>query len=239
MTQVLSRNIFVCMFLCLSVSVSLAVVAGDAGKAYELLYDEQEPGTDIYRNRYLVTDNYLRIDEPGEDNGYILFDNSKHTVYSVSHGDQSILVIKAGDYTRPELDDSITIEYSLLPEAPTISGRQVYNYRVVASEAEKDVCMDIQLVKGLLPEVAAILNAYQKVVASQQARVLKNTPEEYRTSCFLYDQIYNDGRYYEKGLPVQEWHSNGRKKLLFSYKTIDIDPARFAVPESYRQYSIE
>lgn len=234
---------FIYIYSCLFSFVVILprVVAADATIAYELHYDEQEPGTGIYRNRYLLTDNYLRIDEPGEDSGYILFDNSKSIIYSVTHYDRSILVIKADAYKQPEMRDRISINYSLLPEAPQIASRPVYNYRVVSAEneTEKETCMDIQLVEGLLPDVTRMLRAYQKVVASQQAKLLNNTPEEFQTTCFLYDQVFNEGLYYDKGLPVQEWHSNHKKKLLSGYKTIEVDPNLFVVPGDYRQYSVD
>lgn len=235
--RAVSSNSFVCLFL--TATVSLPTQAENSVKAYELIYEEQETGTAVYQNRYRVTDNYLRIDEPGDDSGYILFDNRKSTIYSVSHFNQSILVIKAQPYILPDMKGRVSTEYKVLEEAPKITGKPVYNYRVVATDSDNENCMELQLVEGWLPEVSSMFAAYQKVVTSQQLKLLGATPEEYQTTCFLYDQVYNEGLYYQKGLPVQEWHSNGRKKLLSSYKNINLDSSLLILPDGYRQYSIE
>lgn len=231
--------ISICSCLFLLVVVMPRIVVADVTTAYELYYDEQEPGTGIYRTRYLLTENYLRIDEPGEDSGYILFDNSKSTIYSVTHYDRSILVIRADAYRQPDLRDRISVNYRVLPEAPKISSRPVYNYRVVTGENKTETCVDIQLVEGLLPDVTRMLRAYQKVVASQQAKLVDNTPREFQTTCFLYDQVFNEGLYYDKGLPIQEWHSNHKTKMLSGYKTIEVDSGLFVVPDDYKQYSVD
>jgi hypothetical protein len=180
--------------------------------AYELLFDEQEAGTDVYSVRFVVTDRYIRINEPDDDSGYVLYDDNDKKIYSVSHYDNSTLVILA---------------------------RDVFNYRAVSKQDKNDVFVDIQLVPGLLPKVTEILRKYQTVVAGQQVITLKNTPEEYQTTCFLYDQVFNDGMYYDKGLPIQEWHSNGRKRILTSYKKIDVSSELFERTEDYREYSLD
>jgi hypothetical protein len=84
-----------------------------------------------------------------------------------------------------------------------------------------------------------IFVSYQKVLAGQQSRLLNATPEEYRSPCFLYDQIYNEGDYYRKGLPIQEWHSNGKRRLLVSYRKVNIDPEIFQIEQTYQKYSLD
>jgi hypothetical protein len=99
--------------------------------------------------------------------------------------------------------------------------------------------MDIQLVPGLLPEIAKTLQDFQKIVSSQQVIGLQRTPEEFRTPCYLIDQIYNKGDYYSKGLPVQEWHSNERQRQLINFERTEVDPSIFEIPPDYRQYSLK
>lgn len=212
--------------------------ADEKVSAVELVYSEQEEGTDIYPVRYIVTDNYIRIDDLSDDSGYILFDKKAMTIYSISHFDQSTLVIPEYQYNKPDMKTKVDLLYEPLTTAPKISGKTVYSYRVNSKSTVNDVCLDIQLVPGLLPDVAKTLHAYQKVVTGQQAKTLKNTPEEYQTTCFLYDQIFNDGEYYEKGLPIQEWHSNGKKRILTSYKKVEINPVIFDRSEEYKEYSL-
>jgi hypothetical protein len=216
---------------------------------YELIYNEQEPGTDVYEVRFVVSDEYIRIDNSGDagddggnaagddmGSGYIVYDHNKRTIYSVSHFDKSILVIPHYEYTKPDIENKVKATYKALTDAPKISDKTVYSY---TAHADSEKCMDIQLVSGLLPEVTKILKAYQGIVAGQQVKFLKTTPVEYQTACFLYDQVYNDGKYYEKGLPIQEWHSNGKQRILVSYKKIQVDSNIYDLPNDYREYSLD
>ncbi|MGB5641966.1 MAG: hypothetical protein WBO16_02625, partial [Gammaproteobacteria bacterium] len=98
---------------------------------------------------------------------------------------------------------------------------------------------DIQLVPGLLPQAADSLRAFQKIVSGQHVINLEKTPDEFRTPCYLVDQVYNKGDYYSKGFPIQEWHSNGRMRQLLDYKETEVDTSIFTIPEEYRQYSLQ
>jgi len=208
--------------------------------AVELIYKEIEENTEPYTVRYKVSRDYIRIDDESDSSGYIVFDIKGNTIYSVSHYDNSILVVPEYPHEpyRPEFE--VQVEYKVLDNAPTIQDRKVYNYRVSAvTTVTTETCMDLQLVPGLLPEVASSLQAFQQLVSNQQVINLENTPAEFRTPCYLIDQIYNKGDYYSKGLPVQEWHSNERQRQLINFSRIEVDPAIFEIPLDYRQYSLK
>jgi hypothetical protein len=212
--------------------------------AYKLSYIEREPGTDDYEVTKLVSDRYIRVDEEGESSGYIVYDDKDKIIYSVSHHDQSVLVIKQHVFSAADLPIKAEIEYLPLADAPTVSGNAVFNYRVYVNENNTDeeneeTCIEIQLVENLLPEVRAILQNYQKVVSGQQVKMADNKITDAQTACYYIDQIYNTGAYFEKGLPVQEWHSNERSTLLTGYSKVSVDPDQFKIPEEYRQFSID
>ena len=215
----------------------------DLQEVYQLKYLEREPGTDAYEVVMLVSDRYIRIDETGEDSGFIIYDDEQKIIYSVGHQDKSILVINQLKFSEKNSPVKAHVEYLQLADAPTVSGKHVFNYRVFVKTGaavvdEEETCTDIQLVEGLLPEVRGILQNYQKVVSGQQVRMTDNKITEMQTSCFYADQIYNSGAYYEKGLPIQEWHSNDRSKMLTTYKKISVASDKFNIPENYRQFSI-
>ncbi|NOQ90832.1 MAG: hypothetical protein GQ549_07785 [Gammaproteobacteria bacterium] len=216
-------------------------------EVYQLSYIEREDGTEEYEVNMLVSERFIRIDETGENSGYIVYDDKEKTIYSVSHFDKSVLVIKEQIFSEGSSPVKAYVEYLELADAPSVSGKPIFNYRVYtkgiinnasAEESEK-TCTEIQLVEGLLPEVSKILQNYQKVVSGQQVKMTDNKITEMQTDCYYVDQIYNLGSYYEKGLPIQEWHSNERFRLLTGYDKISVDPAKFKVPESYRQFSVD
>ncbi len=217
--------------------------AKDTQEVYQLTYIEREPGTDEYEVTMLVSDRYIRIDEVGEDSGFIIYDDEKKVIYSVGHQDRSILVIRQHKFSEKNSPAKANVEYLQLADAPTVSGRNIYNYRVFVNTGagvvdEEETCTEIQLVEGLLPEVRNILQNYQKVVSGQQVKMVDNKITDMQSSCFYVDQIYNSGAYYEKGLPIQEWHSNEHSKMLTTYNKISVDSGKFRIPENYRQFSI-
>jgi hypothetical protein len=214
--------------------------ANETEKAVKLVYLEQEEGVDPYVVTFTVSSDYLRIDDDSDNSGYVLFDITNNRIYSVSHFDKSILVIAQYPEAKHNPDFDIDIEYQALENAPTIAGKQVYNYRVKAIAGEASyTCMDIQLVPGLLPEVSRSLQSFKRIISGKNIASLENTPEEYKTPCYLVDQVYNNGDYYSKGFPIQEWHSNEKRRQLMNYEDAEVDAAIFKIPEEYRQYSLK
>jgi hypothetical protein len=192
----------------------------------------------------LVSDRFIRIDEQDEASGYIVYDDRDKVIYSVSHFDKSVLVIKQHRFSEKDSPAKPVVEYLQLADAPTVSGSDIYNYRVYVDEGKggaesEETCTEIQLVENLLPEVRKILRSYQKVVSGQQVKMTDNKITDIHNACFYADQVYNSGAYYEKGMPIQEWHSNERSKILTSYKKIAIAKDRFIIPNDYRQFSVD
>jgi len=241
MTKKLFFSFLLSMFVA---SVALATEGLASAKklqqAYELQYVEREPGVDDYEVNMLVTDRYIRIDEVGETSGFIIYDDKKKSIYSVSHHDQSILVINEYEFADTDLPVKYEVEYLQLADAPKVAGSNIFNYRVFTGKEDKEeTCMEIQLVENLLPEVSRLLRNYQVIISGQQVKMSDNKVSDMQTACFFIDQIYNKGQYYDKGLPIQEWHSNERSKILSSYKKVEVNSNKFIIPEDYKQFSID
>ena len=208
-------------------------------EVYQLNYMEREPGVDDYEVVMLVSDRYIRVDNPGEDSGYIIYDDKLKTIFSVSHFDKATLVINEYPFSANDSPAKSGVEYLQLADAPKVSGNSIYNYRVYTGEGDsEETCTEIQLVENILPEVRAILKNYQQVVSGQQVKTADNRLNDVHGACFYIDQVYNAGAYYDKGMPIQEWHSNDRFKLLTSYKKVKVSRDSFKVPEHYRQFSV-
>ncbi len=205
----------------------------------QLQYIEREQGIDDYETIMLISDRYIRIDELAEASGFILYDDKNKIIYSVSHQDQSVLVIKEHVFTEKDSPVNYQLEYVQLADAPTISGHNIFNYRVYLPGMDGETCTEIQLVENLLPEVRQILQNYQKIISGQQVKITNNKVTDMQTACYFVDQIYNTGAYYKKGLPVQEWHSNEHSKILTSYKKTSVNKEKFTIPENYHQFSID
>lgn len=240
------KNLILAIFLSVFFSTALMATEKEMStsvklqQVYELQYVEREPGVDDYNVTMLVSDRYIRIDEHGESNGYIVYDDEKKTIFSVSHHDKSILVINEFDFSDTESPVEVEVEYLQLADAPKVSGKDIYNYRVFTKDKDtEEICMELQLVENLMPDVARIMKNYQIVISGQQVKMTDNKITDMQTACFFADQIYNTGLYYDKGFPIQEWHSNERSRILSSYKKIDVSLETFMVPDDYHQFSID
>lgn len=234
------RHIPVYKISSLFLLLSSTVYAAESVNAVKLTYQEQEQGVDPYVVTYTMSSEFLRIDDEVDNSGYIIYDLKQNRIYSISHYDQSILVVP--QYPEKEFKPGfdLDIEYKLLENAPMISQKKVYNYRVNAvTKVSSETCMDIQLVPGLLPEVTKSLQSFQKIISAQHTLNLEQTPEEFKTPCYLVDQVYNKGDYYSKGLPIQEWHSNDKRRQLMNFENTEVDAAIFDMPQEYRQYSLK
>jgi hypothetical protein len=220
--------------------LSSSVHASESIAAVKLTYQELEQGIEPYVLTYTVSSDYVKIEDEADTSGYILYDIKANSIYSVNHYDQAILVIPEYPVTDFKPEFNVDIEYEIFKDAPAIAGKQVHSYKVRAiTDKTDDTCMKIQLVPGLLPDVANSLQGFQRLMSGQQAITLEQTPEEYRTPCYLVDQIYNKGEYYSKGLPIHEWHSNERMRQLLNYEEVKVDVSIFDIPDEYRQYSLK
>ena len=218
----------------LSVSMMFASVALAELPASVFWYQEKETGTAPSKMRYLVGDEFMRIDEGNESDNYVLFDATENIIYSINHNDRSVLVIEPHAWDMPEFDFDYEVTDVVMKGAPKIAGKTVQHYLVTGDDK---VCTDVQYVPGLYSRRMALMHEYQQVLTGQQVRALPATPKELHTPCFLADQVYNDGGYYTRGLPVQIWHSRGYGRILVDFRDQPVAEALFTVPEDYRQFS--
>lgn len=238
------KNIITFFLFLQFVAFGVSAKEADEGKqmvdAYKLSYLEREPGVDEYPITLLVTDRFVRLDEDDEKSGFILYDDKTKVIHSVSHVDNSTLVIKEHKFSHKDSPVKGKEDYLKLADAPKVSDNDMYNFRLYIEQGENEItCLEIQLVENILPEVRQILRNYQQVVSGQQVKMTDNEVSEMQGGCYFVDQVYNTGAYYDKGLPVQEWHSNERARILISYKKVKVSAEKFVLPEGYREFSID
>jgi len=196
-------------------------------------YEELEQDLPPSLHRYLVSDHFLRIDGGQANDDYILFDAAKKIIYSINHEDQTLLTLTSTAWQLPEFEFKRHQVTEKLESAPKLMGKTVTNYRLFA---DSDLCTEIQLVPDIHPRSRKMFRDYQQVLSGQQVQTLFNTPEDMRSPCFLIDQVFNTGDYYDQGLPVQEWHSRGYARLLKDVKPLKVDEKMFSLPEKYQSY---
>ncbi|MDH5764521.1 MAG: hypothetical protein OEZ38_00785, partial [Gammaproteobacteria bacterium] len=180
-----------------------------------LWFDEIEAGNDQVQMRYMITPQYLRIDNGNLHDDFILFDVTKKIIFSVNHEDRTILLIRGDNWKKPDYKFVADISHDVLEGAPAISGKQVKEYKIKVND---EMCTHIQYIPDMYKKEMNILKYYQQTLSSQQIRSLSNTPDHMKTPCFMLDVAYNDGIYYDLGLPVQEWHNRGYARYLKDYK---------------------
>jgi len=202
-------------------------------KSLVLIYDEEEVGAGVQTMRYIINDNFLRIDSDNADTDFILFDRNKKTVFSVNHEDQTILKISHKPWHSPKYDFPVSIKENALIDAPKVFGKQVYSYQVKAKDT---ACTTVLLVKDIHMNDLQVLHEFQDIMSGQQVTTLVNTPKEYQTPCFLVDQVFHKADYLKIGLPIQISYSRDYSKFLKAINESEIDPALFVLPKNYEEF---
>lgn len=222
---------FGAVLLTVTMQVQVSHAAEESGLI--LYYDEYESSTGGQRMRYLINDDFLRIDNGHIDSDFILMDRSKKTIYNVNHDDQTILKITDKPWQSPVFDFTVKLREAIQADAPQVMGQSVYSYEVVADD---EVCTRVLLVKDRYMKQMAVMHEYQTIMSGQQVSTLANTPPEFHTSCFLLDQVYHKGDYYKQGLPIQVTYSRDYTRILSNVEQKTLDETLFKLPENYKEY---
>ena len=210
-----------------------APVLAEKQKMLALYYDEVEMGAGSQNMRYLINNQFLRIDNGDDKADFVLFDVNKKIIYSVNHNDQTILKIENNKWSQPEFGFKVTTHQSAMNAAPKIQDKTVYSYNVNAGDKS---CTEVFLIKDTFTDEMKIMYEYQQVLSGQQVATLNNTPKDMHTPCFLVDQVYHAGDYFKLGLPVKISYSRDYIKFLSSFKNISADAVLFELPKSYKEY---
>ncbi|HEY9201193.1 MAG TPA: hypothetical protein VIQ81_06345 [Gammaproteobacteria bacterium] len=215
----------------LTVTMQVSQAAEETGLI--LYYDEYESSAGGQRMRYLINDDFLRIDNGHIDSDFILMDRAKQTIYNVNHEDRTILKITNKPWQSPDYDFMVSVREALQADAPKVMGQDVYSYDVYA---EDEACTRVLLIKDRYMEEMAVMHEYQTIMSGQQVSTLANTPQEMHTNCFLLDQVYHTGDYYKQGLPIQVTYSRDYTRILSNIEQQALDAALFKLPQNYKEY---
>jgi len=168
----------------------------------ELFFQESEPGIEPYVTRILVNENYIRIDEAGAADGYVLFDRKKSRIFSVLHESERILVVDpAVSLGKTPSDLQLTEKVIEETDAPAVGGVKPKDHQFIANGI---LCYNVIALDGFLPEVTSAMQVYHRVLAAQQQETLQATPKELQTPCYKANYVYAVVSHISKGFPFEQ-----------------------------------
>jgi len=205
---------------------------------FMLFSEREEAGTPLFKSRMYVNDKYLYINDDRFPDDFVLFDRDKQTIYSVTHANKTIFVIKPKE-VKGDPPIKITYESESQPSSaiPKVSGRTATHYRYNANGKH---CYDaVTLEKDFLPDVVQAIKEYRQVLAGEHASTVHSMPPETHEACDLAVNIYYATKHLETGLPLREWDQNGYLKFMVDYReNFKFDEAKFKLPEGYKEFSV-
>jgi hypothetical protein len=210
--------------------------ASAAVKATIVWYLEQEAGTERFKVRYIVTPDYLRSDEGGNGEGYVLLVRKEKRIYNVVPDNGTVLEIDGdGSVPSPPASLSMEVREAIDENAPRLEGKTALTLELIANDV---LCRSAVVVPGLLDDVRQAFGEFQRVLAVQQARTVNSTEEEFRTPCFLADSVYFTDYHLGRGIPLLEWRADILNKELLDYETgVELPESLFELPKDYHYFS--
>jgi hypothetical protein len=221
-----------------ALTFSLMPAAVVAAPASVLVYEMAEPGVDGYPARYLVTPDYLRLDDGQDAGDYVLYDRRTRIIYNVVHADRTIGEVHWRAVQQPMPRDLRMREEALAlgADAPNVGGRTPFRRQLYVGER---LCLDAVLVPELMPDARAALAAMQDVMAGEHAAMIPHIPADMQDYCDLALNVYKPGWASRLGLPVEQLEFNGRRWSLVDFRAeVEMAEALFTLPTDYRRFNI-
>jgi hypothetical protein len=192
----------------------------------EVNFMDQQQNSGGYVTRFLVTDDYLRMDFGQDREDYVLFDRKAQRIYSVTHDQRQVLLIEPSEVTVPKPEKWELTEDVLGDER----GKRTFDIVVNGTH-----CSRITAVRGFLPEVAQAMSDYYALMSGAQSATYLATPPELRHPCDLARLVLEPRRWLAGGVPLHETNIDGTVRRLLDYQTgLPVRRGVFVVPESYR-----
>jgi len=209
-----------------------------ASNSIFLLYKVEEPNTDPYESRIIITDEYIRLDDNSDGNDFVLVDRAKKIVYSVSDENDAILVVKHKPVTiKPPTELKFDTERTPDKDSPTIAGHGLVHY---IFKVNGKACQDAMIAEGLLIKATNAISEYRQILAGQHAKTLNATPADLQNECDMAIHIFEPDQYLQFGLPIHERDHSGYQRSLLDYEDdFEPNPTLFVLPKEYKQYSID
>ena len=211
----------------------------DDKKGVLITYSErEEAGTPLFRSQMFVSNKYIYMADNRFPDDFLLFDREKQTIYSVTHANKTIFVIKPKEIkSKSPIEITYTEESQASSAIPKVSGHSATHYRYFANGKH---CYDaVTLEKTFLPEAVAALREYRQLLAGEHASTVHAMPADTHEACDLALNIYYASKHLGTGLPLREWDQKGFLKFMVDYRlNIEYDQEKFKLPEGFSEFSV-
>lgn len=221
--------------------VMVLLASGAAGAAQVqtaamLLYQVSEPGLEPYNSRVIVTPRYLRMDDGVAEGNFVLFDRKTRIIYSVTHGDRTVLEIHPQAVTI-ESPINLTREHEVVKSEstlPTVADKVPQQHRL---KVNGTVCYEMVTIDGVLDDALAAQRSFRGVLAGENARILPEIPADMQDPCDLALNTYAPDWQLQFGLPINEWDPQGKAQQLLDFSAeYPSAPTLFNLPKGYQHY---
>lgn len=228
-------NIYLAMnriLLLLLVGLMISCTEKPTGATF-LSFSESSPDGASYPVRMLVNERFLRIEDGDVRDGFILFDRSAKTVYSVSHVDKTTLVLHAQAIKLNAPEAFVHKVERDAEKLPDVGGKSVSHRRLFTNG---ELCFDVYAADGLLPEALAALREYHRALAGEQAAMQASVPSGFQSGCDLAEFVFLPARHLEFGFPVRQISRAGVTRQLVDFKVgVPVEKGLFDIPAEYKQ----
>ena len=141
-----------------------------------LIMVEREAGSqESFTTRLFVNPDYLHISDSRSPSDYILFNRAEQTIYNVTSGDRTIMVIRDKEVTvKPPIEIRFEEESQPSSAIPKIDGQQATHYRYTVNGKH---CYDtVVLPEDFMPDVLAAMREFRLVLAGEHATTVDCSP---------------------------------------------------------------
>ena len=213
--------------------LSLAASAENDRSAQLLVYRVTEPAGEPYISRILVTEDFLRMDQGQEDDGFILLDRKQEVIYSVNGDDRTILQLdpERGERTLPP---GMQLQARIIKgqEMPTLPGRKTEYWGFYVNG---ELCRSAVVAPELMPGAVRAYGEYLELLAFQHYATQAEVPAELQDSCDQAVYIFEPLAVLIKGLPLREWGKQGVWELIDYREEFKVSSTGFVLPEDFQR----
>lgn len=223
------------LILLASLALPLPAGAGDIG-ADLLVYRVEESGIEPYISRFLITADYLRMDEGDDDGGYTLYERFSGVIYNVDPEERSVLVIDPPS-SRPPSPLVLELSEETLPAAALspVDGIVPRRHRLLVNG---HACEEIVAADGVMAAATVALADFYDRLADQHGTVVPGIPGDLIDPCDLAQHVYAPRRPYSLGLPIEQRSARVHRVLADHAEGVPADEDFFRVPDTFRRVAM-